>query len=394
MMFHLFYQRAAAALVCAAVVVSVVTMGTAAPPTSGPAGVSNPDPPTVEEAQEHQRAGRWEEAAAAWRQIAEADPENGTAWFNLGYTLHAARHLDEAIEAHRKAATFDDYHGIALYNLGCAYALTGRSDEAFEALTASQAAGFRVRGQVESDSDLDSLRGDPRFAALLAREPAGFEEQLQQILARAQQIFQQQAPQIQQRIAMIAQQVAAQARSALAQFQKELSEDERFAEIAQGVQELLGGGRPTGQGRGPTSHLQDESAVDAAALLEKASRLQGEGNWLDAAAVYEIAAQASPDDPRPWFGLGYCLHMSGAYEKAIEAHKKAATFEATRGIALYNLACACSLAGRLDEAMEALHASQEAGFDLAAVIATDSDLENLHDDPRFAKLLAELNIDL
>jgi hypothetical protein len=86
--------------------------------------------------------------------------------------------------------------------------------------------------------------------------------------------------------------------------------------------------------------------------------------------------------------------MAGAYEKAIPAHKKAATFEATRGIALYNLACACSLAGRLDEAMEALHASHEAGFDLASVIATDSDLENLHDDPRFAELLAELKIDL
>ena len=75
---------------------------------------------TAGQASALQQDGRWEEAAEAWGQVAEQTPDSGTAWFNLGYCLHAAGRLDEAIDAHRKAAEFDDYHGIALYNLGCA----------------------------------------------------------------------------------------------------------------------------------------------------------------------------------------------------------------------------------------------------------------------------------
>jgi hypothetical protein len=84
----------------------------------GPQEASQGDVPTIEQARSLQGAGQWGQATGR---------------------------LEEAIEAHQKAATFDDYHAIALYNLGCAYALTARSD-----------------------SDLDSLRDDPRFKELLA----------------------------------------------------------------------------------------------------------------------------------------------------------------------------------------------------------------------------------
>ena len=121
--------------------------------------------------------------------------------------------------------------------------------------------------------------------------------------------------------------------------------------------------------------------------------MQGQGNFLDAAAAYAIAAQADPDNPGIWFSLAYCLHAGGHLDEAIEAHKKAATYEPTRGIALYNLACAYSLTEQPDKAMEALHASRAAGFDLTEVIAEDSDLDNLREDPRFQQLLAELEVD-
>ena len=140
----------------------------AAPLTTTTEKPEHAETTTAEQASALQQDGRWEEAAEAWRQVAEQTPDSGTAWFNLGYCVHAAGRLDEAIDIHRRAAEFDDYRGIALYNLGCAYALTGRSDAAIEALTASQEAGFRLRGRVESDSDLESLRKDPRLAALLA----------------------------------------------------------------------------------------------------------------------------------------------------------------------------------------------------------------------------------
>lgn len=123
--------------------------------------------PSAEQARSLQQAGQWADASDAWRLVVEHDTDNGAAWFNLGYCLHAAGRLEHAVEAHRKASTFDDYHGIALYNLACACALTGRTDEALDALQASREAGFDLSSVIRTDSDLDSLRGDPRFKGFL-----------------------------------------------------------------------------------------------------------------------------------------------------------------------------------------------------------------------------------
>ena len=374
-------HRAAAALLCVAVVTSMVPVAAEDPPTSTPTGeTAAGPPPTIEDAARLQQAGRWEEAAAAWHQIALAEPDNATVWFQLGYALHAAGRLEQAIEAHQKAATFDEYRGIALYNLGCAHALSGNPDQAFEALFASQAAGFQMRGQVEDDSDLDSLRFDPRYEALLANEPAGFEAKLQQILGQMQQLIQQ-APQIKQRFAMMAQQVMGKAMNTLGQLQQKMAQNERLAPIADALGEILGGPPPAGQ------------ATSASPAVQEAAQLQQAGRWEDAAMAWHQIVQAEPENALAWFQLGYSLHAAGHLEQAIEVHKKAATFNEYRGIALYNLACACSLIGRLDEAMEALHASHQASFDLASNIAGDSDLDNLRGDPRFIEFMAELGVD-
>jgi len=53
--------------------------------------------------------------------------------------------------------------GGALFNLACAYALQGKKDDALTALEQAVAAGFRSRGQIESDDDLASIRGEARF---------------------------------------------------------------------------------------------------------------------------------------------------------------------------------------------------------------------------------------
>ncbi len=336
---------------------------------------------TAEEAAALQQAGRWEEAAEAWRQVAEQTPDSGTAWFNLGYCLHAAGRLDEAIDVHRKAAEFDDYHGIAMYNLGCAYALADRPDAAIEALTASQAAGFRLRGRIESDSDLESLREDPRLAALLESEPPrGARGMLEKAIAHVRELMQRRGPRAGRRFSAMVQQVAGQARAGMARLQKRLAGDERFAPIAQRLQSWLG-------------DAQDADVADpsdspgGAVTLDDARRHQAAGEWDAAVSAYETLIEQDADSAASWFGLAYCLHMRGDYERAIEAHRRAATFEPIKGIALYNLACAYALTGRTDEAFEALKASGDAGFDLAEPMRSDSDLDSLRDDARFEAFL-------
>jgi Flp pilus assembly protein TadD len=300
--------------------------------------------------------------------------------------------MDEAIEAHRKASSFDDYHAIALYNLGCAYALAGRPDDAFEALAGAQAAGWRLRDYAFSDSDLESLRQDPRLGDLLAREPVGMRDKIQMVLARARQYVDQHAPQAKQQLSGIMQQAMQHAQVMLFQLQEKLAQDERFAPIAQKLQRWLGGHTHTGEQDEAAGDAQPSEAQAAAeALVAKARQHQQAGEWAEAASAYGALTEHAPDNAQLWFALAYSLHMAGDYEQAIEAHKKSATFDQTRGIALYNLACAYALTGRADEALEALAASREAGFDISSA-RSDSDLDSLRDDPRLEELLADVGV--
>ena len=53
--------------------------------------------------------------------------------------------------------------------MACVHAFLGQPDEAFTCLEMSIRNGFGHREWLENDSDLDSLRGDPRFKALLSK---------------------------------------------------------------------------------------------------------------------------------------------------------------------------------------------------------------------------------
>ena len=357
-------------------------MGAAGAPALAAPASAPAEAVTAEQARSLQGEGRWEEAAEAWKQVAEQSPDDGAAWFNLGYCVHAAGRLEEAIEIHKKAATFDDFHGIAMYNLGCAYALVGRDDDAINALAEAQDAGFALRGRVESDSDLQSLHGDPRLRALLEREtPAGWRGKIQQLMAGAKQYLS--GPQV----SGMMQKIVGACHAGLAQLQQKMAGDERFAALAQKLQALLAGdadARADAQGESTSP----DPAELTGATLDQARTYQQAGDWGNAVEAYRAVLVEQPDSPVGWFGLAYCLHMNGDYEQAIVAHKESARFDQTRGIALYNLACAYALTGRPDEALDALKESSEAGFDIEPA-GSDSDLESLREDQRFRALISK-----
>lgn len=58
---------------------------------------------------------------------------------------------------------------LVWYNLACSYALTASPDEAFSALSRAVDLGYRDYGWIRQDSDLESIRQDQRFKALLRR---------------------------------------------------------------------------------------------------------------------------------------------------------------------------------------------------------------------------------
>ena len=59
-----------------------------------------------------------------------------------------------------------------LYNLGCGYSLLGEADRALEALRGAVDAGYSDAERLVDDPDLESVRSDPRFDALLDRMKA------------------------------------------------------------------------------------------------------------------------------------------------------------------------------------------------------------------------------
>jgi hypothetical protein len=71
--------------------------------------------------------------------------------------------LLEGLEVHPGNASL-------LYNLACMEALSGNKDAAFEHL-AQAVSNARFRGFAETDTDLDSLRDDPRFTAVVGSRP-------------------------------------------------------------------------------------------------------------------------------------------------------------------------------------------------------------------------------
>jgi superkiller protein 3 len=357
-------------------------MGAAGVPALAAPATAPAEAVTAEQARSLQGEGRWEEAAEAWEQVAKQSPEDGAVWFNLAYCQHAAGRLEEAIELHKKAATFDAFRGIAMYNLGCAYALVGRDDDAVDALAEAQDAGFGLRGRVEGDSDLQSLRGNPRLGALLEREkPAGWRGRMQQVVAGAKQFLT--GPQV----TGMLQKMAGAAQAGMAKLQQKMAGDERFAALAQKLQALLGG-HGGARSETPEQSATADAAAPSGATLEQARAYQQAGDWGNAVEAYRAVLVEQPDDPAGWFGLAYCLHMSGDYEQAIAAHKESARFDQIRGIALYNLACAYALTGQPDEALDALKKSSEAGFDIEPA-GSDSDLDSLREDQRFIALISK-----
>jgi hypothetical protein len=58
---------------------------------------------------------------------------------------------------------------MVLYNVACTYALLGESEHSLELLEKAVSLGWGDRAWLETDSDLDSLRSEPRFKALLER---------------------------------------------------------------------------------------------------------------------------------------------------------------------------------------------------------------------------------
>jgi adenylate cyclase len=125
--------------------------------------------------QVYRTLGRLDEGAAAARrgvERAETHLElhpDDTRALNLGFGgLVELGEKDRAIEWAERSLALDPDSADSLYNVACGFSMMGETDRALECLERACLRGLMIAEWAEYDSDLDPLRDNPRFEAILA----------------------------------------------------------------------------------------------------------------------------------------------------------------------------------------------------------------------------------
>jgi tetratricopeptide (TPR) repeat protein len=125
-------------------------------------------------AQIYDEMGREAEATATRRrgvriveELIAFNPDDSRALYMGGNGLVALGETEKGLEWARKALAIDPEEPMVLYNVACVYSLAGEADQALQCLETAVRSGLRQRGWLEHDSNLDLIREQPRFQALL-----------------------------------------------------------------------------------------------------------------------------------------------------------------------------------------------------------------------------------
>ena len=99
----------------------------------------------------------------------ELNPDDARALYLGAGALVQLGERERGLEWTKRARAIDPEDPGVLYNVACSYAQLGQTDDAISCLEKAVQNGFGHREWLENDSDLDSLRNDPRFQALLKK---------------------------------------------------------------------------------------------------------------------------------------------------------------------------------------------------------------------------------
>jgi len=111
----------------------------------------------------------YDKGIADFTEAIRLDPKDSKAFNDRGSTWSVQKEFDKAIKDYEEAFRLAPKDPSAAYNKACACALQGRTALAIEQLRNAIEQGFRNFGHIATDSDLDSIRNDERFKALIAK---------------------------------------------------------------------------------------------------------------------------------------------------------------------------------------------------------------------------------
>lgn len=346
-------------------------------------------------------------------------------WFDRAMELHEDGRWDEAIAAFRRAIEAGDHVGTSSFNVACAYARKGEKDLAFEWLGRAEAAGFELRRHLD-DSDLDSLRTDPRFTALKAKARAARSgrsaEKCRSAVVRydhlsgrgskdgralfdvGQDLLSCGELDRAARAFVAASEAGRREGTALYNAACARALESRNADAL----DLLE--RAVAAGFDGTGRLRRDDDLDGLRAEPRFERIVKDAEALSlgdfpslgarllrsqmvaeadaAAARFERYLQANPRSGRAWWSIGRVRLAAGQDREAVHAYTRALSFGYRRGATAYDLACAHARLKERDAAFARLFEAIDLGAATADHVEEDDDLWNLRRDPRFEKAVA------
>ena len=350
-------------------------------------------------------------------------PRDGSDWYDHGMTLHRKGRYEEAIADFQKAIEDGYREDAASYNIACGYALLGNKDKAFEWLHRAMSEGFELSSYLKSDDDLDSLRGDPRWAELktAARDQKSNEEKAEgrraasryeKLVARAPKSGEPYFDMGRELLRADRYDLAAQAfqtsadrgyrvSTSLYNQACALSLDGKKDAALDLLQRALDAGFDQPDLFEKDDDLDNVRGSARFAALEKEARelslpgysvgpwnLASRSNrnkWREAAKRFQAYAEAHPQSGRAWWNAGYASLEGDRPEDATAPFKKALDLGYRKSVTMYNLACSYARLDQKDAAFDWLFKALDSGFDEAWTMRFDEDLDNLRGDSRYRK---------
>jgi hypothetical protein len=111
--------------------------------------------------------GSFETARRRFLEAIEIDDGLPEAFNGVGVTWRMRNDLGRALEWYKKAIVVDPDFGDAYYNMACVYALQGQKELALRYLQIAALNGYATSEGIDGDPDLEGLRQDPAYRALV-----------------------------------------------------------------------------------------------------------------------------------------------------------------------------------------------------------------------------------
>lgn len=324
-----------------------------------------------------------------------------------GYVRSATSYLAAGAIGYRRPESF--------YRAACALAKAGANDDALNALGAAVEAGFDEADLIGADPNLEGLREDPRFLAIVSPKPPDVPEVPvvpPPVYSVAGSSHKKSNDNNQAGIEYMR---AGQYERAITAFEEEIRESgssNAMYNLAcayslrgdkRGAFDALE--RAIENGFDNTQHmtededlrlLQGDPHFYQLVRLTKDLQLFGNGrfggmkdedDWREALSRFERVTREHPEVGRAWANLGYARLESGDPKGGAAAYQRALELGYQKSTMMYNVACCAARSGSVDEAFRWLDRADKAGFEVGEYVGSDTDLDALRSDPRYDALL-------